>query len=92
MKKTLQKLAFLSYNFRKYSLFWPVTVYLKCSDEDSASVLRDFTGLISNLSIASSVNIMTSEAPPEGCAMTTASSKCEVHIMLKVEDIVVFPI
>merc|ERR1719414_1727101 len=26
---------------------------------------------------------MTTEAPPEGCAMATVSSKCEVHIMLK---------
>lgn len=60
-----------------------VELYLKCSDDASATVLSDFSALITNLVSASSVTVMTTEVPPEGCAMATVSSKCEVHIMLK---------
>jgi len=58
-------------------------IYLCASDEASADTLRSFSNLILNLASASNVQILTQEKPPEGCAITTASATCEIHMMLK---------
>ena len=59
-------------------------MYLRCSDEQSADVLQKYTDLIKTLGSGSDVIVMTSETPPQGCAIRTVSAKCEVHMMLKV--------
>ncbi|KAK3579107.1 hypothetical protein CHS0354_022128 [Potamilus streckersoni] len=58
-------------------------VYLKCLDEETASVLRTHPDLIKALSSADDVHILVKEIPPKGCAVQTVSAKCETHLMLK---------
>ncbi len=60
------------------------TVYLKCSDSSSAAVLEHYTDLIQNLASGEKISILTDSQPPEGCAISTVSARCEVHMMLKV--------
>ncbi len=60
------------------------TVYLKCSDSSSAAVLEHYTDLIQNLASGEKILILTDSQPPEGCAISTVSARCEVHMMLKV--------
>ena len=60
------------------------SVYLRCSDDDSAAVLKSYEDLIRTLGSGEAVNVITTETPPEGCAISTVSAKCEVHMMLKV--------
>ena len=61
-----------------------VSVSLKCSDENSCTTLKNYVDLISNLGSGEKVVVMTTEQPPEGCAIQTVSAHCEVHMMLKV--------
>ncbi|XP_036371216.1 valine--tRNA ligase isoform X1 [Octopus sinensis] len=58
-------------------------VYLKCSDEESANILKSFVDIIANLASSDNVNILINQEPPTGCAMITVSAKCETHLMLK---------
>ena len=46
--------------------------------------MRDFEDLIRVLGSGQEVKVITEETPPEGCAISTVSAKCEVHMMLKV--------
>ena len=62
-----------------------MTVYLRCADEASADVLNHYRDLFQTLANAQGVNILTNQQPPEGCAISTVSAKCEVHMMLKVK-------
>ena len=64
--------------------FTLLAVYLKCSDASSAAVLEHFTDLIQNLASGEKISILTDVQPPEGCAISTVSARCEVHMMLKV--------
>lgn len=58
-------------------------VFLKCSDEETANLLRTHPDLIQVLSLTSAVNIMVDQMPPVGCAVQTVSAKCETHLMIK---------
>ncbi|KAL5011505.1 hypothetical protein ScPMuIL_010056 [Solemya velum] len=58
-------------------------VYVKCSDEDTANILKRYTDLIQTLSGSSAVHILVNRSPPEGCAFQTVSAKCETHLLLK---------
>ncbi len=62
-------------------------VYIHCSEDQSAAVLRDNSPLISTLASAQDVNVFTVERPPHGCAVSTVSATCEVHMMLKVRSL-----
>lgn len=59
-------------------------VYLKCSDGESAATLGQFQDLISTLGSSDTIHIYTTEQPPEGCAISTVSATCEIHMLLKV--------
>lgn len=54
--------------------------FLKCSDSNLEKSLGQYCDVIATLSNCSSV-LMTE--PPAGCAIFTASDKCEVHLLLK---------
>ncbi|ELT91500.1 hypothetical protein CAPTEDRAFT_153512 [Capitella teleta] len=58
-------------------------LYLKCSDDESASMLKNFGDLITVLGSGQEVKVIRDEVPPEGCAISTVSAKCEVHMLLK---------
>ncbi|KAG1659710.1 Valine--tRNA ligase [Nymphon striatum] len=59
-------------------------VYLKCSDDSVQEILTRFSREILTLTYSSVVNILTaSEKPPVGCAISTVSDKCEVHLGLQ---------
>ncbi|XP_046370269.2 valine--tRNA ligase-like [Haliotis rufescens] len=58
-------------------------VYVKCTDDDTASKVKLFTDIIQTLTNSSAVHVLVSDSAPEGCAMLTVSAKCEVHLMLK---------
>lgn len=58
---------------------------MRCSEDDLAVTLRRYTDLIVTLASASQVNVLTGgDTIPQGCAISTVSAKCEVHMMLKV--------
>ena len=59
-------------------------MYLKCSDETTAATLRNFVELIRTLGSGAEVSVLMTEQAPEGCAISTVSAKCEMHMMLKV--------
>ncbi|KAK2190154.1 hypothetical protein NP493_86g05009 [Ridgeia piscesae] len=59
-------------------------LYLKCSDETTAATLRNFVELIRTLGSGAEVSVLMTEQAPEGCAISTVSAKCEMHMMLKV--------
>ncbi len=63
-------------------------MYVRCADDASAGVLRNYTDLLQTLCSASGVHVTSAAAlegaPPEGCAISTVSARCEVHMMLKV--------
>ena len=61
-----------------------VSVYLKCSDEETANLLCTHPDLIQVLSLTSAVNIIVNDTPPVGCAVQTVSAKCETHLVIKV--------
>ena len=61
-----------------------IAVYLKCSDQPTETTLKSFVELIRTLGSGAEVTILTTQQPPEGCAISTVSAKCEVHMMLKV--------
>ena len=63
-----------------------IAVYLRCVDDASAGVLNHYRDLFQTLASAQQVHIVTSQQPPEGCAISTVSARCEVHMMLKVGD------
>ncbi|XP_053395585.1 valine--tRNA ligase-like [Mercenaria mercenaria] len=56
-------------------------LYVKCSDEETANLVRTHTEMIQVLSLSSCVKV--NEAPPKGCAVQTVSAKCETHFMIK---------
>ncbi|XP_060570722.1 valine--tRNA ligase-like [Ruditapes philippinarum] len=56
-------------------------LYVKCSDEETANLVRTHTEMIQVLSLSSCVKV--NEAPPTGCAVQTVSAKCETHFMIK---------
>lgn len=60
------------------------TVYVKCSDGETASLVKTYVDLIQGTSLSGSVHILTTETPPTGCAVQTVSAKCETHFMIKV--------
>lgn len=60
------------------------SVYVKCSDDETASLVKTYTDLIQGMALSSGVTIMTTDAPPTGCAIQTVSAKCETHFMIKV--------
>lgn len=66
------------------SLLVVFAVYLKCSDDESADILRSLDDLITVLGSALEVRVITDDTAPQGCAILTVSAKCEVHMMLKV--------
>ena len=68
----------------QFLIFMCFSVYLKCSDEETANLLRTHPDLIQVLSLTSAVNIMVDQTPPVGCAVQTVSAKCETHLMIKV--------
>lgn len=67
-----------------YCLVLSAAVYIKCSDEDTANILRKYTDLTLTLSGSSAVHILVNQTPPDGCAFQTVSAKCETHLLLKV--------
>ncbi|XP_030852939.1 valine--tRNA ligase [Strongylocentrotus purpuratus] len=58
-------------------------LYLKCSDQDIATLLTPYTDTIQTLTTSSKVILQVKDALPAGCAMATVSDKCEVHMLLK---------
>lgn len=61
------------------------TVYLQCTDVETRELLSHYTDVIATLTNASAVIVQTTveKPPPEGCAVMTVSTKCEVHMLLK---------
>ena len=60
-------------------------VYIRCSDAQSEATLRRFSELIVTLGSGAAVSISSGNSLiPPGCAMSTVSARCEVHMMLKV--------
>lgn len=59
-------------------------VYLRCTDSATAKALADYAETVKTLSSSGEVSILLNETPPVGCAMQTASEKCEVHMLLRV--------
>jgi valyl-tRNA synthetase len=59
-------------------------VYLKCSDDESADILKSLEDLVIVLGSGQEVIVIRDEMPPSGCAISTVSAKCEVHMLLKV--------
>ncbi|XP_067830029.1 valine--tRNA ligase [Heptranchias perlo] len=57
--------------------------YLKCSDESTAALVRQFSSDIQTLSSSKSVTILVNEDSPNGCALALASDRCSVNLMLK---------
>ncbi|KAK3912795.1 Valine--tRNA ligase [Frankliniella fusca] len=55
--------------------------FLHCSDADLEKSLHQYCEVIGTLSNCSSVTVCSN--PPQGCAIFTASDKCEVHLLLK---------
>uniref|UniRef100_A0A0B7ANU5 Valine--tRNA ligase n=1 Tax=Arion vulgaris TaxID=1028688 RepID=A0A0B7ANU5_9EUPU len=60
-----------------------VEVYLKCSDNETAQTLNQFKDVITAMANTSSISVLINTDPPQGCAMSTVSAKCETHLMLK---------
>lgn len=59
-------------------------LYIKCSDDESANVLKSSIELLKTLTSSQTVEVLSSsQHPPLGCAIQTISAKCEVHLMLK---------
>ncbi|XP_071489164.1 valine--tRNA ligase-like [Diadema antillarum] len=58
-------------------------LYLKCSDQDIATLLSPYADTVKTLTTSSAVNLLVGDTPPSGCAMATVSDKCEVHMLLK---------
>lgn len=58
------------------------SVFVKCSDDETASLVRSHADMIQTLSLSSCVNI--NQTPPKGCAVQTVSAKCETHFHIKV--------
>ncbi|KAL4237118.1 Valine--tRNA ligase [Mactra antiquata] len=58
-------------------------LYVLCSDEETANLVRTHSDLIQLCSLSSCVEIMTDKTPPKGCAVQTVSAKCETHFMIK---------
>lgn len=58
-------------------------VYLRCTDSATAKALADYAETVKTLSSSGEVSILLNETPPVGCAMQTASEKCEVHMLLR---------
>lgn len=58
-------------------------LYLRCSDDETAAIMTKFSDLILTLASGEEVKVIMSDLPPEGCAMSTVSAKCEIHMMLK---------
>lgn len=56
--------------------------FLHCSDSNLGKALSRYCDVIATLSNCSSVLL---KSPPPGCAIFTASDKCEVHLLLKVD-------
>lgn len=54
--------------------------FLQCSDAKVEQSMKKYLDVISTLSNCSSVLLTP---PPPGCAIFTASDKCEVHLLLK---------
>ena len=63
------------------------SVYIKCTEEGLSTSLMKYTDLLVTLGSAADVSILTGEEPPSGCAISTVSAFCEVHMMLKVNII-----
>ena len=58
---------------------------IKCSEGGEGATLSKYTDLIMTLGSGIQVHIVTGgEGPPQGCAISTVSAKCEVHMLLKV--------
>lgn len=58
-------------------------VFLRCTDSKTAEDLENYTETIKTLSSSGEVKVLLNDSPPAGCAMQTASEKCEVHMLLK---------
>jgi len=63
--------------------FFP-SVYVRCSDEETAKLVQTHLDLIQVTTLSSEVKVIINDAPPTGCAVQTISSKCETHFMIKV--------
>lgn len=63
-----------------------LTVYLKCTEQDDASMLHRYGNLIETMTNSSSISVLLGEDPPQGCCVQTVSTKCESHLMLKVRS------
>lgn len=58
-------------------------LFVKCSDEETANMLRTHPDLLKVLSLSSSVSVLVDDTPPTGCAVQTVSAKCETHLLIK---------
>ena len=66
-----------------------IVVYIKCNEESTLNNLQDLLPLIANLGSCLEVKLLnSSESAPQGCAVSTVSAKCEIHMMLKVTYII----
>ncbi|XP_037080211.1 valine--tRNA ligase-like isoform X2 [Pollicipes pollicipes] len=54
---------------------------LRCSEPETAAVLRRLAAAVATLSYSSRVEV--NAEPPAGCAISTVSDKCEAHLLLK---------
>ena len=58
---------------------------VRCLDAETAATLTRHTQLVCTLATAQTLKVAASnDVVPAGCAMSTVSAKCEVHMMLKV--------
>ncbi|ESO02109.1 hypothetical protein HELRODRAFT_106472 [Helobdella robusta] len=61
-------------------------LYVRCLDKDSEIILSKYKDLVKTLTSSNFVMVLTkssADQPPQGCAIQTVSTKCEVHMMLK---------
>ncbi|EDV28121.1 uncharacterized protein TRIADDRAFT_21001 [Trichoplax adhaerens] len=58
-------------------------IFVKCTNEEIASTVSKYRQEITTLSYSSNLSVITTGDTPPGCAISTVSDKCEVHVMLR---------
>lgn len=58
-------------------------VYIKCADDQTAAIVRPHETLIQATTSSSAVHVVTTQEPPEGCAIQSVSINCQTYLMLK---------
>ena len=62
-------------------------MYIKCADDQTAEIVRPHETLIQATTSSSEVHVVTTQEPPEGCAIQSVSINCQKYLMLKVRGL-----